>query len=143
MSSFAKSFSTNETKEKEGIWFTFEIEDDSDDLPAKFKIRRTGTANTKYLKEVEKLTRPYRGMRTMSPQLALNLSRKAYINTCILDWENIDIGTEAGVLSFSAANLKLFMDTLPDALDALMLISNDQSYFQDDVEEDIKNSQSA
>ena len=141
VSSFVKSFSTNKDKEKEGIWFEFAQEEEDEGKPVRFKIRRTGTANTKYLKKVEKLTRPYRGMRQMNPTLTLNLARKAYIETCIVAWENVDLGK--GALPFNADNLKLFMDTLPDALDLLMTVSNDQSYFQDDVEDDVKNSPSA
>lgn len=135
MSSFSQRFKTNKEMEKDGIWFTVHQNDDGSEV--QFRIRRSGTANSKYLKEVEKLTRPYRAMKQIPTELVIELSRKAYKATCINDWRNVDMGT--GELPFTKDNLDAICEELPDVLDLLMTVSDDASYFQDTTEDDIKN----
>ncbi len=137
MSSLVDRFGTNKEKEKEGIWFTVHVDEETK-IETKFRITRQGVANPKFIKAAEKLTKPYRSMGDNIPTLlALELQKKAYVQVCILDWENVDLGK--GLLDFTPENLKLFCDALPDLLNLLMTTSNDASYFQDSLEADVKN----
>jgi len=137
MTSLSERFGTNKEKEKEGIWFTVHVDEDAG-LETQFKITRQGVSNPKFLKVTEKLTRPYRAMGDNIPiLLALELQKKAYMQVCILDWKNVNLGN--GQLPFTIDNLKLVCDALPDVLNLLMTVSNDASNFQDSTETDVKN----
>ena len=140
MSSFVDRFKTNKDKEKEGIWFT--VHENEDGSQVQFKISRTGTTNAKYLKAVERLTKPYRSSRNMPNALVLRLSKQAYLDTCVHQWKNVSLNGKEN-LGFSQDNLKLVCDALPDVLELLMTVSDDPSYFQDTTEDDVKNLPSA
>jgi hypothetical protein len=138
MSSFADRFKTNKSKETEGVWFT--IHENEDGTLVQFQIARTGTCNLKYMKAVERLTKPYRSsMRNMPAKLVVELNRKAYLETCVHAWKNVSLNGKDN-LGFSQDNLKLVCNELPDVLELLMEVSADSSYYQDSVEEDVKNS---
>jgi len=137
MSSFVDRFATNKEKEIEGIWYT--VHENEDGTEVQFQISRMGTSNPKFTKALEKLTKPYRSTRTMPNSLILRLSKKAYIETCIHGWKNVDLGNGDGNLGFNQENLIRVCNALPDVLDLLMEVSIDSASFQDTVEEDVKN----
>lgn len=136
MSSFSDRFATNKEKEKEGIWFT--VHENEDGSQVQFKISRSGTANPKYLKAVEKITKPFRSSRNMPNSLVLRLSKKAYLETCVHQWKNVSLNGKDN-LGFNRENLELVCEALPDLLELLMTVSDDPSYFQDTLEDDVKN----
>lgn len=119
-----KQFKTDKEVEQSGLLLQYG--ETADGKPVTIRIARAGGANVQFQKRLEALTRPYRRQlqtETLSPKLAESLVRRAYAETVVLGWENVEFPvldangeptdkTEA--LPFTVDNcLRLFTD-LPD-----------------------------
>lgn len=145
--SLAKLFKTNPAMERDGILVDY---GPNEELPLvdgahpqmRFKIARAGGANQAHNKAVERLIKPHkRTVQTgnLSNELAKSIDRAAWMETCLLGWENISL--EGEVLDFSKENAERLFNALPDLYADLREQSNNMALFREEVlEADLGNS---
>lgn len=123
-------YDSDQDRELNGVWV--------DIGPSKFKIARSGGANTPFKKYVAKKFKPYQSAianGTMPPELADKLSREAFVETCLHGWESVtDRGGKAVEFSKEAAHKLL--EELPNLFAELLKASDDLSRFQRQNQED-------
>ena len=151
MSSIFKTYQTDESLEKDGVYVDF------DDL--RVLIRRAGGSNTQFKKVFQALLKPYKYQvqnETLSEDQSTLLLAKAYAKQVIKEmsvrkevkgkevWE-IGVPTESGkVIEFNEENVVNLLVSLPDFFDDIQNISKNLSlYRQDEEDEDLKNSKSS
>ncbi len=89
--SLSNQFATDKKAEVDGVWVEYGANEDGT-IP-RFKISRMSKANKKYTKALEKATRPHRRaieLETMNNDLAERLFMQVFVDTVLLDWENIN-----------------------------------------------------
>lgn len=128
-------FKTDKDLEKNGIVINY-------DDTIKVRIARAGGANTRYLKTLERKSKPYRraiDQGTMNPEVANQILREAYAEAVILDWEGIT-DEDGNEIPFTKENcVKLFED-LPDFFEDLKEQAMKMALFRATVrEEEAKN----
>jgi hypothetical protein len=132
-----KAFKTNKTSESDGKWF--EIDHNDDGTLMRFKLRRTGGANKLFEKEQENKLRPYRTQlrnNKLDKGLHARLITEAFADTCVLDWEHVQI--EPGVdTPYSKKVCRELLVDMPDLADALVMLANQIESWRDDAVEDI------
>lgn len=138
--SLYSQFATNKEAEAEGAWTEYGPNEDGT-IP-RFKLSRMSKSNKRYQKELERATKPHRRsmeLETMDNDLAEKLMMEVFVDTILLDWENID-DKEGNRLSFSRENaLKLFKD-LPELYDDLQDKARKASLFREaSLEDEAKN----
>lgn len=103
-------FKTDKVAEVEGITLNY-------DDKVKVRIARAGGSNTRYLKVLERKSKPYRRaiqQETLDPEVAQQILREAYAEGVVLGWEGITDEATGKEIPFSpAAAAKLFKE-LPD-----------------------------
>lgn len=86
--------STHETSEKleqEGVWQDVDI-NDHNSKPIRIKISRMGRSNKKYTALLDKVMKPHQAALAndaMPPMLARRLLMSVFIDTILLDWDNL------------------------------------------------------
>lgn len=139
--SLYKTYKTDSTLEKEGIWLEYGLASNGE--PIRIKIARAGGQNTRYVKALEKATKPYKKMlqaETLDNETAENIQQKVFAETVVLDWKNVE-GDNGELMEFNVGNvLKLFSD-LPDLFIDIRQAAQQLALFREDVlEGDLKNS---
>lgn len=134
--SLYNQFETNKDAEVEGVWVEYGANEDGS-IP-KFKISRMSKANKKYTKALERATRPHRRsieLETMNNDLAERLLMEVFIDTVLLEWQNIKQrdGVELDLTKKNA--MKLFED-LPELYDDLQEKAKKASLFRDETLEE-------
>lgn len=128
--------------EIDGAWFDFmpTIDKDGKDAFVRFKLRRNGGANTQFLKEIEKTSKPYRHSgNKMDAPTQLKIVEKVFCNHILVDWENVQ-NAEGDFIEFSTENAQWLFDELPDVYQALLLEVNSGAMFSlEQCEADAKN----
>lgn len=111
-------FKTDPNVERNGVIIDYGI--------FRVTVARAGGANKKFAKLLEARTKPFKRAiqtETMDPDQALNILRRVYAETIILNWEtNVNdkfkVGIEAEdgskLLPFNADNVELTLKNLPD-----------------------------
>jgi hypothetical protein len=143
--SLEKLFKTNKKMEREGILIDYGPNEDlpGDPPPSiRFRVARSGGSNVAYSKVLERITKPWkRALQNgqVSNERAKEMDREAFIEACLLGWENVTLGGQ--VLEFSAANAKVLFETLPDMYDDLREQAGSSALFREETREaDLGNS---
>lgn len=126
-SNLDKYFKQNTSLEKEGVWF--EIENG-----AKFLIRRFGGANAEVKKAMVKYYKPVAKLvekNLLDAEKEKQILTKAFIKSCILDWEGVEMDGVEVPYSFEKA-MELFT-ALPELLDTLTEYAQDAENYREDV----------
>ena len=143
MHSLFKTFKTDKSLEKNGIWL------DYDDF--KVKIGRAGGDNRAYLKAVDRKFSPHRRSIQsgfFSEEKAQKLLQEVYAETVILDFETKKDGkfvkgipTESGeILPVNAGNVASLLEALPDFFKDIQVCAEQQANFRvEGLEKDVKN----
>lgn len=145
--SLEKLFKTNANLEVSGVVIDY---GPNDDLPAgpegkppiQFRIARAGGANQAHNKALTQLTKPHRRaiqLGQLTNDLAKNIDRQAWLDSCLLGWNNVTLGGEP--LEFNRENAERLFTALPDLYADLREQSNNMALFREDVlEADLGNS---
>ena len=138
--SLFKQFGTNKEAEQAGIWIEYGPNDDGT-IPA-FKIARAGKSNKKWLKTVERLTKPHRRameLGTIAPELAEKIMREVFVDSVLTDWRNI-LDKDGNPLQFNAQNALALFESLPELYDDLNEKAGKAASFrEEEVEAEAKN----
>ncbi len=146
--SLGKLFKTNAKAEREGVFFDYGpnedlVPKDGGEAPTmRFRLARAGGANLGYVKALERITRPFKkAIQTdnLSNDRAKALDRQAFIEACLLGWENITLENE--VLGFSKENAEKLFTALPELYDDLRSQAGNFALYRDEQREaDLGNS---
>lgn len=138
--SLFKQFGTNKEAEQEGVWVEYGPNDDGT-IPA-FKIARAGKSNKKWLKAVERATKPHRRameLGTIDNVLAEKLMRDVFAESVLTDWRNVQ-DKDGKPLAFSKAEAVALLEALPELYDDLNEKASKAAMFRDEaLENEAKN----
>lgn len=99
---------------------------------AKFRIRRAGGSNRRFLTTLAAKMRPHRRAMeagTMDEERAEDMHKEVYFETVVIGWEGVT--DEAGVaLEYNLVNFKKIMTDLPDLWLTLRLEADNMKNFQ-------------
>ena len=126
-SNLDKHFKQDNSLEQNGVWFELEN-------GVKFLIRRFGGSNTEVKKAMVKYYRPVAKLiekNLMPPEKEKEVVSKAFIKSCIIDWEGVEIDGELRPFDFDTA-VQLF-SSLPELLETLMEYAQDSENYREDV----------
>lgn len=141
MASIYKKFETNKDRELKGITVEYHDDDKPEEPPAKFMIARAGGSNIEYAKMLDRETKPYRrslAAGTVAVSTMQKISRKCFIHTCLIGWENV-FGKDGAPIVFSKEEATKLFEDLPDLAEDLMTQSSNASLFRYDEDVDSKN----
>lgn len=146
MGSLTSSFGTDTRKEKEGVWIELTINDDG--TTARMKILRMGASNKKFSKRFASLSKKFRTLRGNKKDLETQALREAFIETCLVEWENIEnindvpaVGVKETYMPLNNENAEKLFSSLPELFDFVVGQAMDLELFQAEVnEEAAKNS---
>lgn len=114
-------FETSTEAEASGIWVPIG--------PARFKIARMGGANSSFKKEAQKRLKPFQSAMDSLPEKAADeLAINLFVDTVLLDWENV-IGKDGVVITFSKEAAKALFKLLPNLFAALQAEATKLSNF--------------
>ena len=126
-SNLDKLFKSHTNLEKDGVWF--EIADG-----IRFRVRRFGGSNFEVKKAMAKHYKPYSKLierNLLSEEKEREIYTKAFIDSCIVDWEGVEVDSVKTPFSFDAA-LTLFKG-LPELLETLMEHSQSTDNYREDL----------
>ena len=141
MGNLYKQFATDPERERNGITVEYHDDEDPNAPPQRFKVARSGGANVEYNKAIERLTKPYRralAAGTVPLVTVKKLQTQAFVETCMLGWENVT-GPDNRPISFSKEAAQKLMDDLPDLCEDLQAQANTANLFKLSLEGDVKN----
>lgn len=116
-------------KEKDGAWYDYlptkneagETENpDGSRVMVRFKMRRTGGSNTKFLAAVEKASEPYKNDKDIDAEKQLKIMQEVFCDHILVDWENVQ-NEEGEYIEFSKENAMHIFELLPDVYHHLLL----------------------
>lgn len=146
--SLRKTFKTDQTAEVEGVWFDVGI-NEHNNKPERVKLSRMSRTNKKYAKELERVTRPHQSAiqnEALDNDLGNKLLREVFVDTVILDWDNIPKSELTGnsedseLLEFTRENVLALFDELPELYDDWEIKAKKASGFREkEVETNAKN----
>ena len=143
--SLEKLFATNKKMEREGIFIDYGPNEDMPGDPppsTRFKVARSGGSNVAYGKVLERITKPWkRALQNgqVSNERAKEMDREAFIETCLLGWDNVTLGGK--VLDFSKENATVLFTALPDLYDDLRDQASSSALFREETRDaDLGNS---
>lgn len=108
MKNLYEAFGTVKSYETEGVVLDFGA--------AKFKVRRAGGSNRRFLTTLSAKLRPHRralAAGTLSDEVAEDLQMEVYFETVVVDWEGVT-DPRGEVLPYNLVNFKQVMHDLPD-----------------------------
>lgn len=141
MASIYKKFETNKERETKGITVEYHDDENPEAPPAKFVIARSGGSNAAYAKMLDVETKPLRrslAAGTIPVATMQRISRKCFVETCLLGWENV-IGKDNKPIPFSKTAASQLFEDLPDLAEDLMAQASNASLFRYDEEVDSGN----
>ena len=103
-----------------------------------FTLARAGGSNKRFLKCVEKLSRPYRKMiqqDKMDREVMNKLMIKAYAETIFLGWDNMK-DQDGEELPFTKENIIKVMTDLPDLWEDVLQVTSSLEVYRLEVRED-------
>lgn len=105
-------YKINVDKADEGEWLEFSS--NSDDTIPRFKLARMYQGNKKYQAALKKATAPVRKaieMEMLSDEKATKISLRVFVDTILLDWQNVQPADDGVELPFTTENaLELLED---------------------------------
>lgn len=142
MSFLHKQFKTSKKKEREGIRIEYR-DDENPDAPAvAFVIARAGGANVAYNKVLDRETKPLRRAiqaGTVSADTLMRCTRKAFIEACLLGWENVPDEKTGKPIPFSKDAASDYLEELPDLFADLQQQASGAQLYLEDAEADAGN----
>lgn len=136
--SLYKIFKTNNSLEVKGVWIEY-----GEEPPIRFRIARAGGSNKAFAKRLDQLTRPVRKLlanNALSDERANEIYQEAFIQTVLLEWENVtdENGNE---LPLTFENAKKVFTDLPDLFNDLKeQATNMAMYREEELEKIVGNS---
>jgi hypothetical protein len=135
MSTLYQQFRTDPDIEIKGI--ILQYGKNSKDVPIEIRIARAGGGNQRYLKALEKRTKPFR-RQIQSDTLDRDIQREVlievYADTVVLGWSGVE-DEKGAPLPFTRENvIKLFND-LPDLFNDVMDMSVKATLFRSEMQE--------
>lgn len=122
-----EAFGTEKSYETDGVTLDFGV--------ARFKVRRAGGSNRKFLTTLSAKLRPHRralSAGTMDDAVAEDLQMEVYFETVVLGWEGVT--NRAGEpLEYNLVNFKQVMRDLPDLWATLREEADNMKNFQMDA----------
>jgi hypothetical protein len=138
--SIYEQFETNKEKEIGGVAVEYGANKDGS-IPT-FYVTRMSRSNKKYIKNLEKATRPHRRaieLETMQPDQAEKISMGVFVETVLLGWKNVQ-NRKGEVVTFTKEAATKLFNELPDFYDDLQSKASKASLFRDEaLEEEAKN----
>jgi len=123
-----KAFKSDKKMETEGIWL--ELSEG-----VKFRVARFGGGNSSAVKKaMAKYYKPYaraieKGL--LAEEKEREVMAKAFVDSCVLDWEGIEIDGE--LTPFSKEKAVEFFLSLPDLLDVVVEYASAQESYKEDL----------
>ena len=140
MSGLYAAYGSDKNLERDGVWYKAMTLEDGREV--KFLLARMGGSNKRFEIASENAAKPYRrSIRkdTIKAEQAKAVAMQAFINGCLLDWENVE-DMDGEVLSYSKENARKLFEMLPDLYDDLIDIATSREvYAAEIVEADSKN----
>jgi hypothetical protein len=138
--SLFKDFSTNQDKEKTGIWVEYSPNEDGS-VP-RFRIARLGGANRRAAVITDRVMKPFARqiqLNTLRPEKAEELDRHIFCEACLLDWQGVQ-DANGQEIPYSFENAIDLFTQLPDLFTDLKLRSMQAASFRDEqLDGDSKN----
>lgn len=125
--SLRSTFRTDKTSEVEGVWQEIGVNDHNGE-PIRVKISRMSASNKRYTKMLNRVTKPHQAAiqnDALDNDLARKMLREVFIETVLLDWENLSKSEVTGnpedtdALPFNKENANKLFDEMPDLYDEL------------------------
>lgn len=135
-------FAVAPDKEVQGVW-VFPMGDE-EGAPA-FRIARAGGANKAFTTAAGKAMKPYgpsiqKGAQNLDPatlELIKTLNFKVFVEHCVKDWKNVDVGE--GDIPFSKDAATQLLNDLPELFEKLFTEASEMTNFRPDTGADAKN----
>lgn len=127
MKSLYDAFGTSKSYEQEGVTLDFGV--------AKFRVRRAGGSNRKFLATLAAKLRPHRRAieaNVLADEVAAGLQMEVYFETVVISWEGVT-DREGKALPFTLDNFKQVMTDLPDLWSTLREETDNMRNFQDSL----------
>lgn len=142
MSFLHKQFKTSKKKEREGITIEYRDDENPDAVPVRFVVARAGGANVAYNKVLDRETKPLRraiAAGTVSASTLTKVTQKAFVEACLLGWENVPDEATGKPIPFSKEAATAYLEDLPDLLADLQAQASGAQLFLEDAEADAGN----
>lgn len=130
-----RTFKTDGDLERAGIWLDYGKTEDDKDI--RIKICRSGGSNDRFAKVLDAKFKPYRRalqMETLDNGVADKLLKEVFVETVILDWQNVQ-DENGQYLAFTPANVIKILTDLPELWRDLREQSGRTALFRQEVEE--------
>lgn len=138
--SLFKQFETSKEAEQDGIWIEYGPNEDGT-IPG-FKIARAGKGNKKWVKAVERATKPHRRameLGTLDNAVAEKLMRGVFVEAILVDWRNVN-DKDGKPLALNATNANALLEALPELYDDLNEKAGKAASFREEaLENEAKN----
>lgn len=142
--SLSSTYKTNQSKEVAGVRVVKGMTEDNREIA--FTIGRSGKANKRYTKAMERLAKPHARaiqLETLSPEMAEAINMQGFIEGCLLGWENVPMSDvtgnpeSEGDAAFSRQYAQMLFENLPDLYADLTNDASKAALFRDDALEAI------
>jgi hypothetical protein len=127
MKTLYEAFGTVKTYETDGVTLDFGV--------AKFRVRRAGGSNRRFLSTLSAKLRPHRralSAGTLADEVAEDLQMEVYFETVVIGWEGVT-DPAGNVLEYNLVNFKQVMKDLPDLWTTLREEADNLKNFQHDA----------
>ncbi len=127
MKTLYDAFGTVKTYETDGVTLDFGV--------AKFRVRRAGGSNRRFLSTLSAKLRPHRralSAGTLADEVAEDLQMEVYFETVVIGWEGVT-DPAGNVLEYNLVNFKQVMKDLPDLWTTLREEADNLKNFQHDA----------
>lgn len=123
--SLRKTFKTDKTAEIDGVWLEVAV-NDHNGKPVRIKLARMSSSNKRYTKALNAATRPHQSAiqnDALDQELAKSLLQEVFVETVLLDWENLPksdltgVETDVEPLTFNKENALALFAEMPDLYD--------------------------
>lgn len=138
--SLSSNYKTNHDKEVSGVRVVKGMTDDGQEIA--FILARSGKANKRYTRALERLTKPHKRaieLETLNSEVADKLFLQAFVEGCVLGWENVSLADVTGIpadvgnAQFNAANAQMLFENLPDLYSELQSDASKAALFRDEA----------
>lgn len=142
--SLSSNYKTNQEKENKGVRIVKGMNEDGREIA--FTLARSGKANKRYTQALERLTKPHARaiqLETLDSKLADAIFMQAFIEGCVLGWENVPMSDvtgnneSTGDAPYSVEYARMLFVNLPDLYSDLTTDANKVALFRDDALEAI------
>lgn len=111
--------------------------------PATFQLARSGGANVKYIRMMERLCKPYRkqiAAKTLEESISQCIVQQVFACTIVLGWEGVtfdDLGDDGNeeLAQFSEENCKLLFMNLPELFIDIQEVAGERAAYLEEIME--------